>query len=226
MSMMKNIPVLDLRNTSVEALNEIEEIKNVAMMILPENPSVEFSTALAKIPQHNVACSISLPADAAIKQSNGQVELTPATLKQEGIIIISGQAVVTGTVEECNASLIVNGQFIHPKSSSFNIISCNGQSLAFDYEQYVMFNDDMSIDADMMDLMENKTFFLCNGDISFKKDVTLEMLKEKRPCFLFNGDVKCQKNIAAYLKLNASINGDLKIKGAVVEDDDEDDDED
>ncbi len=223
MSTMKNMPIADLRTiTTVEAAQAIAEMKNIAVLILPDDAEPEVMNAIHAIPKHNVATVLTLPKDAKVKQMNGQTELTPAVLKQEGILIVNGQAIVTGTCEEVNASIIANGQIIYPKSCPINLSHCSGQAMSFDYETYVNFNDDMTIDVDMMELMEYKTFFLCNGDIRFAKDISLDMLKEKLPCFLFNGDVVVyDKKIAAYLKLHSSINGDLKVRGTDDEDDDE-----
>lgn len=224
MSIMKNMPTADLRTiTSVEAANAIEELTNIAVVILPEDGDPEVLNALQAIPKRNVAVTLSLPKDATIREMAGQIELPAATLKQEGLLIVSGQAIITDPCDDVKASLMVNGQLIYPKSCALNLASCAGQAVSFDYETYVNFNDDMTIDADMLELMEYKTFFLCNGDIRFAKDITLDMLKEKRPCFFFNGDVTCQKEIAAYLKLHGTLNGDLKVKGARCEDDEDDD---
>jgi len=225
MSTMRNMPIADLRTiTTVEAAQAIEEMRNIAVLILPDDAEPEVMNALHAIPKKNVATVLTLSKDAKVNQVNGQVELTPAVLKQEGILLVNGQAIVTGTCEECVAELIVNGQFIYPKSCPINTASCSGQSMSFDYETYVNFNDDVTIDADMMDLMEYKTFFFCNGDVRFTKDITLDMLKEKLPCFLFNGDVVVyDKKIAAYLKLHSNINGDLKVIGADIENDEDDD---
>ena len=223
MSTMKNMPIADLRTvTTVEAAQAIEEMHNIALLILPEDAAPEVMNAIHAIPKKNVANVLTLPRDAKVNQMNGQSELTPAILKQNCVLVLNGQTVVTEVCEECNASIIVNGQLVYPKKCAVNLANCNGQAMSFDYETYVGFNEDTTIDADMMELMEYKTFFLCNGDIRFTKDVSLDMLKEKLPCFLFNGDVACDKKIAAYLKLHSSINGDLKIRGA---EDDEDDDE-
>ena len=220
MSTMKNMPIADLRTiNSVEAAQAIEEMRNIAVLILPQDADPEVMNALHAIPKKNVATVLTLPKDAKVKQMNGQVELTPAVLKQEGILLVNGQAIVTENCEEVKASIIANGQLIYPKSCPITLASCSGQAMSFDYETYVNFNEDMTIDADMMELMEYKTFFFCNGDIRFAKDITVDMLKEKLPCFLFNGDIVCDKKVAAYLKLHSSINGDLKIRG--IEDDED-----
>ena len=168
MSIMKNMPIVDLRTiTTVEAAQAIEEMKNIAVLILPEDADAAVMNAIHAIPKHNVATVLTLSKNAQVKQMNGQVELTPAVLKQEGILLVNGQAIVTGACDECKASLIINGQFIYPKSSPINTNSVSGQAMSFDYETYVNFNEDTSIDADMMELMEYKTLFLCNGDIRF-----------------------------------------------------------
>lgn len=222
MSIMRNMPIVDMRTfNTVEAVQAIEEMKNIAVLILPEDADAEVMNAIHAIPKHNVATVLTLSKGAQVKQMNGQTELTPAVLKQEGILLVNGQAIVTGTCDECKASLIINGQFIYPKSSPINTNSVSGQAMSFDYETYVNFNEDTTFDADMLELMEYKTLFLCNGDIRFAKDVTIEMMKEKLPCFLFNGDIVCDKKIAAYLKLHSSINGDLKVRGAVEDEDDD-----
>lgn len=224
MSIMKNMPIADMRTiTTVEAVKAIEEMHNIAVLILPEDGDPEVLNAIHAIPKKNVATVLTLPKGAKVNQMNGQVELTPAVLKQEGILLVNGQAIVAGICDEVKATVIANGQLIYPKACAINLNNCNGQAMSFDYETYVNFNDDMTIDADMMELMEYKTFFFCNGDTCFAKDVTIDMMKEKLPCFLFNGDIVCDKKIAAYLKLHSSINGDLKIRGAQSEDNEDDD---
>ncbi len=224
MSTMKNMPIADLRTiNTVEAAKAIEEMHNIAVLILPEDADPEVMNAIHAIPKKNVATVLTLPKDAKVKQMNGQSELTPAVLKQEGILLVNGQTIVTGTCNECKSNLIVNGQIIYPKNCPITLTSCSGQAMSFDYETYVNFNDDMMIDADMMELMECKTLFLCNGDIRFAKDITVDMLKEKLPCFLFNGDVVVfDKKVAAYLKLHSTINGDLKVRGIQFDADEDD----
>lgn len=223
MSTMKNMSIADLRTiNTVEAAQAIEEMNNIAVLILPEDAEPEVMNALHAIPKKNVASVLTLPKGAKVNQMNGQCELTPAVLKQEGILLVNGQAIVTGRCDEVNVSIIANGQIIYPKSCPINLASCSGQAMSFDYETYVNFNEDMTIDADMMELMEYKTLFLCNGDIRFAKDITVDMLKEKLPCFLFNGDIVCDKKVAAYLKLHSTINGDLKVRGIENDEDDED----
>ena len=223
MSTMKNMSIADLRTiNTVEAAQAIEEMNNIAVLILPEDAEPEVMNALHAIPKKNIATVLTLPKGAKVNQMNGQCELTPAVLKQEGILLVNGQAIVTSRCDEVNASIIANGQIIYPKSCPVNLASCSGQAMSFDYETYVNFNEDMTIDADMMELMEYKTLFLCNGDIRFAKDITVDMLKEKLPCFLFNGDIVCDKKVAAYLKLHSTINGDLKVRGIENDEDDED----
>ena len=46
---IKNQITLDLRNYTPEALSKIKTIKNAINILLPENPSPEFSAAYAKI---------------------------------------------------------------------------------------------------------------------------------------------------------------------------------
>lgn len=222
MSIMKNMHIVDLRTiTSVEAAHAIEEMKNIALLILPEESDPEVLSAIHAIPKTNVATTLTLPKDTKINQLIGQVELTPAILAQDSILVISGQSMVTEPCEECNAPLIVCGQLIYPKSCPVKILSVSGQSKSYDYEHYVSVDDDFELDADTLDLMEYKTLLDIDGDLRVAKDVTIDMLKEKMPYFLVDGDVRCQKNVAAFMKLRAEIDGSLRVKGAAYEEDDD-----
>ena len=52
MSIMKNIPTLDLRTlTSADTLKDVEEISNVGIIILPENGDPEVLNAFHAIPK-------------------------------------------------------------------------------------------------------------------------------------------------------------------------------
>ena len=61
MSIIKNLPVCDMRNyTDAAAINEIEMIQNIALLILPTEASPDVMAALAKVEKKNIAVTISL----------------------------------------------------------------------------------------------------------------------------------------------------------------------
>lgn len=222
MSTYTNCVIADLRSIrTVEAANAIEEIKNVAILALPEDGDPAVLEAIARIPKKNVATTISLPQSTPITQLNGSAKLNASLLSQDAVLITNGSAVVTEPAENCQARLIVNGSFLYPKSCDLNIIAANGSSKAIDYEHYAAMEDDVTIDRDLLDLMEPKTLFCVEGDARFTKDLTLDLLKEKKPYFIVEGDVRCPKAISAYLKLYADIEGDLRVKGEAYDEDDD-----
>ena len=82
MSIMKNIPTLDLRTiTSADALRDVEEISNIGIIILPENGDPEVLNAFHSIPKKNIGHTLTLPNGADVQQMTGNVSLTAAILK-------------------------------------------------------------------------------------------------------------------------------------------------
>lgn len=224
MSIMKNIPTLDLRTiTSPEVLKDVEEISNIGIIILPEDGNPDVLNTFHAIPKKNIGHTLTLPNGVDVQQMTGNITLSPAILKSKNIIIITGNAVVEEVIEECNASLIMTGNLIYPKRCPLNIHSSTGSAKSYDYEHYVSIDDDFELDTDTLDLMEYKTLINVDGDLRISKDITLEMLKEKMPYFLVDGDVRCRREVASFLKLRSEIDGDLKVRGARYEDDEDDD---
>lgn len=222
MSIMKNMPTLDLRTIpSADALKDVEEISNIGVVILPENGDPELLNVYHAIPKKNIGHTFTLPNGVDVQQMTGNISLTATILKSKNYLIITGNTVVEEVVEECNATILATGNLIYPQRCPLNIHSHVGNAQAYDYEHYVAFDDDFELDAMTLDLMEYKTLLDIDGDLRVAKDVTIEMLKEKMPYFLVDGDVRCQKPVAAFFKLRAEIEGNLKVKGAAYEDDDE-----
>ncbi len=224
MSIMKNIPTLDLRTlTSADTLKDVEEISNVGIIILPENGDPEVLNAFHAIPKSNIGHTLTLPKGVDVQQMTGNISLSAAILKSKNTLILTGNIVIEEVIEECNASIIMTGNLIYPKRCPLNIHSSTGNSKAYDYEHYVAVDDDFELDADTLDLLEYKTLLNIDGDLRVSKNISLEMMKEKMPYFLVDGDVRCRREVASFLKLRSEIDGELKIKGARYEDDEDDD---
>lgn len=224
MSIMKNLPTVDLRTvTSVEAIKDIEEMKNIGVIILPENGDPDVMNAIHSIPKSNIGHILTLPNGVDVRQMTGNVTLSATILKSNSVTLITGNAVVEEIVEECNASLIFTGNLIYPKGCTLNLHSATGNTKSYDYQHYLAVDDDFELDADTLDLMEYKTLLNIDGDLRVAKDVTIDMLKEKMPYFLVDGNVRCQKSIVSFLKLRSKVDGDFRIKGKLCEDDEDDD---
>ncbi len=223
MSIMKNMAIADLRTiNTVEAASAIEEIKNIGTIILPENGDPEIMSIIASIPKKNVGNTLTLPLDAKITQMTGAIQFNATTLKQEGIILATGNCVVLEPVNECNAEFYVTGNLIYPKTCEVKIRSITGNNKALDYEHYVGIDKEFELDAATLELADYKTLFNIAGDVRVTKDVTLELLKEKMPYFLVDGDLRCQKEVAAFFKLRAEIDGELRVKGPRYDEDEDD----
>lgn len=222
MSVMKNMLIADLRSVnSVEAARNIEEVKNVVTLILPENGDPEVLDAIAAIPKINIANTIYLPIGAPTRSINGSARLSAPMLQQEGLLVISGSCVVTEVCNDCKAILSIAGSLKHPKSCAVKIVNVAGSCKALDYEHYISFDDDFELDAATLDLLDYKTLLDIDGDLYVSKNVSLEQLKEKMPYFIVDGDVRCTQELAAYMKLRAEIDGRLRIKAPHFLEDDE-----
>lgn len=224
MSILNNMVVVDLRKvSSVEEAKKIEEMKNIACLIMPDDADPEISAAIQAIPKINVAHTLYLPKNTLLRQMSGNILLTPAILKEDGYLMVNGNAVVEECIDDWNAALIMTGNLIYPKHAPAKIHSASGQVSAYDYEHYVAFNDDFELDAATVDLLEYKTLLNIDGDLRIRKDVTLEQLKEKIPFFCVDGTVRCPQSVSAFLKLHSEIDGELRIQGAQYNDEDDED---
>jgi len=227
MSEFRNTVVADLRNiTSVEAAQAIESIENCAALILPIDGDPAVMEALARIPQKNIATTLYLEKGVPVCHFNGSIQLTAPTLQKDQVVIVNGSAIVPEPVADCKMRLIANGTVIYPKTCAINVLEANGSCAGYDYEHYVSIDDDLRLTPELLDLVDYKTLFDIDGDLRLSPQISLEELKEKMPYFIVDGDVRCNREQAPFIQLRGEVDGDLRVKGAVYDDDEDEEDDD
>jgi len=85
MSKYRNMPACDLRHLNdVNAVRQIEEISNIALLILPKDAPEEVMSAITAIPKSNIASTIYLDKDDNVQVINGMHEATDSDLQAMG----------------------------------------------------------------------------------------------------------------------------------------------
>lgn len=222
----KNMAICDLRNVTPESAAEIESIINVAMLVYPKEMSPELSVALARIPKKNIASTIYLDKDAAIKQRNGSCEVADNDFGDGDLVICNGSTALHNISPETRGSLACNGFAIFHKAlrgqCKINILAVNGNQSYVDFDEVRQYEDRIAIDRDMLELMEEKMLIMAEENIVLAPNVPLELLKEKKPFFVSEEKIVCSKGVAAYVKLNSITGEGVRVR-SMQEWDEEDD---
>ena len=123
---IKNVAMLDLTTLkSPEELADVEMIKNVATILIPES----LMGALMRIPQKNIASVIPIPDgdDVEVQVTNGVLRMGGETLanptagggeSMRKVLVVNGPLVITSAVTESGYfKIIVNGPVLVPEGN-------------------------------------------------------------------------------------------------------------
>lgn len=186
-----NIPLLDLRRYSPQALANIKTL-NAAVVIFPKEPDDALIEAYGNIARKNVASEIYIENDKEIKTYNGIGEINCGECSN-AVYFLNGLYVVKNTGGQ-PADIILNGKIIYGKGAAVNLILCNGSSENIDFEikNTKIFKDDASIGRDFIENTQNETVVICQGFLTLELDITPELLKSKKLYFCAD-TIKCSK---------------------------------
>lgn len=202
MARIRNQASVDLRNYTPAALKKIKSITNVATIMLPENPSPEFSEAFAGIKKLNVADTICLPDNACI--FNGSSVLTKDDVADNSFVICNGLTIVRDMPKEKNLKLIVNGKLIKTASAFIDIVKVNGSTSTVDTDAKLIYSiDKLTIDKNFINNLSDKTAIVACGIIFIDNEVTEEMLKTKDVAFYCIGQIAAKKELHGYIRANS-----------------------
>lgn len=202
MARIFNQASVDLRNYTPAALKKIKSITNVATIMLPENPSPEFSEAFAGIKKLNVADTIYLPDNSCI--FNGSSVLTKDDVADNSFVICNGLTIIRDMPKEKNLKLIVNGKLIKTASSFIDIIKVNGSTSTVDTDAKLIYSiDKLTIDKNFINNLNDKTAIVACGIIFIDNEVTEEMLKSKNIAFYCIGQIAAKKELHGYIRANS-----------------------
>ncbi len=209
-----NIATLDLRHiNSAEAISEIKEIRNVALLMLPRANTPEQQSAWVKVSIKNIAKTLYLDIDDEIisHNGNGEIDLSGKGIEKRTVCMINGAGVIFGKPgTEKDIDINVNGVVILQsdlvKMSNVKT-DINGKVMYVDFESYKTIQD-KNITISHISNIESNTLIICqNKDIiKIDRSVKEEDLKDKNIKFVFFGKgYKCSKELRGYMSVNSSL---------------------
>lgn len=203
MARIINQPTLDLRSFSPEALKKIISITNVALVMLPENPTPEFSEAYAEIKKINVASETHVPGNACF--FNGQTTLTQKDLTKDSMIVCNGLAIVRDIPKEMNVKIIVNGALIKSSSAFVEPIKINGSTYEIDDDAKLIISiPELTVDKNFTLNLNEKTAIIACGKVYIDDEITDVILREKGIVFYNIGQITAKKELHGYIQANSN----------------------
>lgn len=199
---IKNQITLDLRNYTPEALSKIKTIKNAINILLPENPSPEFSAAYAKIKKINIINETTIPGNACM--FNGTANLTQNDLTKGSVIICNGNAILRDIPEELNIKIKVNGNLIKSSSAFVEILKVNGSTFEIDDDANLILSiAEMNIDSAFIKNAKEKTALINCGKVFIADELSDEELSDRSIKFYNVGQIVAKKELHGYIQNNS-----------------------
>ncbi len=206
MARIINQAYIDLRNFTPDALEKIKRIVNVALVMLPENPTPEFTEAYASIKKMNVASETNISADASI--FNGMTILTKDDLAKDSMIVCNGLTVLRDVPEEMNIRVIVNGSLIKSNSVFVKTVKINGTVYSIDDDAKLIRSvPEIKIDNNFINNLSDKTAIIDCGKVYIEDEVTEEKLRSKGVTFYSVRQVIARKELHGYIQANSNAVG-------------------
>lgn len=202
MARIRNQAVLDLRQFTPEALKKIKSIKRVAMVILPEEMSPEFSEIYAGIKKTMVAKETVIPINTCIH--NGNCILTKSDVTENSLIMCNGLTVVKDIPESMKIKLVVNGCLIKSKDAFVEIIEHNGTKHEIDpFVKLISGKSEIKVDKNFIDNIEENTALVTCARVIIDDTVTDNMLKEKKLQFICCAIICAREELHGYIHANS-----------------------
>ena len=209
----KNIAMLDLRHiTDPEAVAQIGEIKNVAILLLPTPNTPELQLAWTRVSMKNIAKTLYLKEGDTLIMRNGKIDfdLSGKGNENDTVYLLNGEGVIFGTPDiDKQIKIIANGLFIVDAKieRAHNVqIDFNGVGVTIDFEKYKIIMDNIITKAHLSNIEKNTLLICeCRSKIKIDKSVEESDLSEKNVKFVFKGRVyKCSKKLRGYMSINSA----------------------
>ncbi|MBQ7117832.1 MAG: hypothetical protein IJN88_06440 [Clostridia bacterium] len=206
MARIMNQASVDLRSFTPEALKKIKSITNVHLIMLPENPTPEFTEAYTSIQKTNVMTEINISGNASV--FNGMTILTKDDLAKDSLVVCNGFTVLRDIPAEMNIRVIINGSLIKSPDVFVEAVKINGTV-------YKIYNDaniirsvaEINFDRNFINNLKEKTVIVACGKIYISDEVTEEMLSEKQVKFISVGKIFARRELHGYIQANSDAVG-------------------
>lgn len=203
MARITNQAFVDLRSFTPDALKKIKSITNVALVMLPENPTDEFTEAYAAVKKLNIASETNISGNACI--FNGMTVLGKDDIADDSVVVCNGLAVIRNMPKEKNMRVIVNGVLIKSPSAFMEIIKINGTVYTIDDDAKLIKSiSKLIIDKNFIGNLNDKTAIVNCGKIYIENEVTEEMLQSKGIVFYDTAQITARKDLHGYIQANSN----------------------
>lgn len=208
MARIMNQASVDLRSFTPEALKKIESIRNVHLIMLPENPTPEFTEAYTSIKKTNVMTEVNVSGNASI--FNGMTVLTKDELAKDSLVVCNGLTVLRDIPAEMNVRIIINGSLIKSPSALVEAMKINGTVYKIDDDTNIIRPvAEINLDRNFINNLKEKTAIIGCGKIFIDNEVTEEMLSEKQVKFISAGKIFARKELHGYIQVNSESVGKI-----------------
>jgi hypothetical protein len=162
--------------------------------------------------------------DQDINVMSGQLRISAASLANSAgtaadVLILAGQAVLTGTVNEVGyRQILTAGQAAFPESARDQVeprLVSQGQLAWYRSEQPRVFNDATTVTAAFLQLLDEKVSIIAFGDLTVAEDVTSDLLRAKVSDLVLFGDATAPADVVPTLQFLATdAYGSIRSAGA------------
>jgi hypothetical protein len=151
--------------------------------------------------------------DQDITVLSGQLRVSAATLANPAgtaadVLILAGQAVLTGTVSEVGyRQILTAGQAAFPESARDQVeprLVSQGQLAWYRSQEPRVFYGDTTVTAEFLDLLDEKASIVAFGDLTVADDVTGEALRAKVSDLVLFGDATAPPSVVPTLQFLAT----------------------
>ena len=197
---INNVNTLDLRNATEESVAEIDEIKNINLLVC----SKETAHLITRIKVGNLNSTVQVPGD--VKQVMGQVIITRDYFKgQESTFLLAlGQIIIEPDVvaEDFEAALdglIVMGQFIYPEHLAGVIRTkasqVTGRTVTYPPFARVKF-DGLTLNEHYLSALDDDTELAIVGGLRVPQVLPNDLLEQKIKRLFVSERIKCHEENA------------------------------
>ena len=215
MAQYHDLASLDLRRmANAQSMREIEQISDIGVVIFPSDADDETMAAISAIPVSDVGQVLYLKQNEQVQICNGFQVFEADTYStcaedETRVVIINGVALFLDGPNVGTVTVNANGICIMREGGKnldrIRYAMVNGFNCKKSFSDYVIFQNKMTLDADMLESLEPKTLVLCGNKLTIARDVTLQALKEKEVVLIVGNKLYCPKELMGYLKVKALI---------------------
>ncbi len=209
-----NMEVVDLRPfKEPAALEKIDEINNVELLVIPSNASGEVQAAIAGIPKNRIGRILSLEDDLDISIQNVNGLHTMNTIpKKVTLLTVNGACIIPDLAinEDTPAIyLCVNGIcLIHKNLKKYPSLECtvNGLTLYKEFDQdAVKAAVNLELNAEAVSYLMEDAVLMVGNNLRFAEDVTPQMLLDKKVSIVAGNKITAPKHLIPYLSATATV---------------------